>query len=59
MTVMELGSGNDGGQRRIRVRTPFRAETVGDLAMNHRGAQGPLAGIVVGSVAKFTDDTIC
>jgi hypothetical protein len=48
IAVLELGRFNDGGQRGIRVRAPFRAKPVGDLAMNHRGAEGPLASIVVG-----------
>jgi len=45
---MKLSGCNDGGQRRIRVRAPFRAKPVGDLAMNHRGAQDLLTGVVVG-----------
>src|SRR4029453_10650481 len=47
IVVMKLGSFNDGGQCRVCMRAPFRAKPLRDLAMNDRGTQGPLTGIVV------------
>ena len=45
--AVTFGRIEDGGQRRIGARSPLRAETAHDFAMDHRGAQGALADIVI------------
>ena len=46
--ALMFGGVDHGGQRCIGARTPFRAETAHDFAMNHRWSQGAFASIIIG-----------